>query len=742
MRMREGRPGGQLIVLAAGLSLWACAPEPALWALLLAYGVALALFDRILPAAPFAGAPRSVRALCALLLSLPGVFAAVRSGRALLHTEGLSDLPTLTAERLRLEALPSIAPPLVAGDRPQTFFVHARPHARVRVRFGTSAAWLASEELGEGLYRVTYDPRRDGSLRPADGPLPALLSVDGSETTRTLLAATPLAHPRWLHTSPAALLAATVSEESDELVIVSPRGLERRVQVGDGPMDCAFLDEARIVVSHRYEPALFVVDAARGAVLQRWVVGHGQGRIALSPERTRLAVAREGQRPEAVLLDVEHPSEPERIPLAVAPDWLAFGPDQDVLVIATRADARVLRFRKQAGQFRADGALALGRAAVTLTRAHDGRRVYAAVTDYRPERPGNLGNHFVQDQILTIEIEPLRVLGSLLTARRSPRQSRAGDVDRGISPMGISPTRDGGLWLAFAGSDELWRVSQAAAAPAPAIIDLADSDLHAPHGVAEFADGTLAVSSPSSGAIALLSSAGDELQLMRLAPDAAYLRAHNLQALARRLGERGFYEGTRSGISCQSCHMHADSDEAAHNLGTHRLLPTLSVRGLWGSGPYLRDGSFARLGDLDHVAQTLYRGYLRKAQQRAQTLEAYVAALPRRDRPLDRQVSDAALQRRGLRAFVRAGCPTCHAFPAFTQLGQQLARSLFPGARDELFDTPSLLSLGLSAPYLSDGRASGLRSVFDAHNRSNRHGDTRALSAPELASLYAFLETL
>jgi hypothetical protein len=740
MRMREGRPSGQLIVLAAGLSLWACAPEPALWALLLAYGVALALFDRILRGAPFAEVPRSVQMLCALLLALPGILAAVRNGRSLLQAEGLLHLPTLTAERLRLEALPSIAPPLVSGDRPQTFFVHARAHARVQVRFGTSAAWLAGEELDEGLYRVTYDPRRDGGLKPADGPLPTLLSVDGSESRRTLLASTPLAHPRWLHASPAALLAAGVSEESDELVIVSPRGLERRVQVGDGPIDCAFLDESRIVVSHRYEPALFVVDAARGDVLERWVVGHGQGRIALSPERTRLALAREGQRPEVVLLDVARPSELERVPLGAAPDWLAFGPDQELLLVATRPDARILRLRKQAGHFRADGALALGRAAVTLARAHDGRRVYAAVTDFRPQGSGNLGNHFVQDQILTIEVEPLRVLGSLLTARRSPRQSRAGDVDRGISPMGISPARDGGLWLAFAGSDELWRVGEAASAPA--IVDLADSDLHAPHGVAELADGTLAVSSPSSGTIGLLASAASEPRVLRLAPDAAYLRAHNLQALARRLGERGFYEGTRSGISCQSCHMHADSDEAAHNLGTHRLLPTLSVRGLWGSGPYLRDGSFARLGDLDHVAQTLYRGYLRKAQQRPQTLDAYVASLPRRDRPLDRQLPDAALERRGLRAFVRAGCPTCHAFPAFTHLGQQLARSLFPDAPDEPFDTPSLLSLGLNAPYLSDGRARSLRSVFDAHNRSNRHGDTRALSAPELASLYAFLEAL
>jgi hypothetical protein len=236
-------------------------------------------------------------------------------------------------------------------------------------------------------------------------------------------------------------------------------------------------------------------------------------------------------------------------------------------------------------------------------------------------------------------------------------------------------------------------------------------------------------------------------RIVRLGPDDDALFAHNRDALARRLGERGFYEATRAGMSCQSCHLHADSDERAHNLGDRRLMPTLSTLGLLGTGPYLRDGSYVRLRDLDHVAQTLYRGYLRRAPGRPQTLEAFVAALPRRGASTQRDARDPNAERRGVHVFVAAGCAGCHGFPAFTGLGQHLAASVFPQhsrqlPSDELFDTPSLLSVGSSAPYLHDGRANALLAVFVDHNHDNRHGDTASLSRAERADLIAFLRSL
>jgi hypothetical protein len=365
-----------------------------------------------------------------------------------------------------------------------------------------------------------------------------------------------------------------------------------------------------------------------------------------------------------------------------------------------------------------------------------------AVTDYRPDGSMQPGNHFVQDQILSVSTEPLRVRASQFTARRSARQLSPGSVDQGLSPMGISEAKDHGLWVAFAGSEEIWHVREGQIAPER--IELGEQGGYAPYSAVEPADHTLVVSSPSAGALFLVADGKTALPL-RLAPDDAYLEKHDRDALALRLGERAFYEATKTGISCQSCHLHADSDQRAHNLGTHGLLPTLSVRGLYGTAPYLRDGSFSRLIDLDHVSQQLYRGYRRKAPGRAQTIEAYVSSLPRLVRegppvPREQILAGSAL-------FVRAGCTTCHGFPAFTGLGQHVAESLFPGhfagsRAEDVLDTPSLLSIAATPPYLSDGRAPALEDVLTRNNRADRHGHTRELDAAERAALLTFLESL
>ena len=62
-------------------------------------------------------------------------------------------------------------------------------------------------------------------------------------------------------------------------------------------------------------------------------------------------------------------------------------------------------------------------------------------------------------------------------------------------------------------------------------------------------------------------------------------------------------------------------------------------------------------------------------------------------------------------------------------------------AKNQL-DTPSLLGLHSSAPYLHDARAKTLEAIFEDHNPDNRHGDTAGLSAQELGALVSFLESL
>ena len=100
--------------------------------------------------------------------------------------------------------------------------------------------------------------------------------------------------------------------------------------------------------------------------------------------------------------------------------------------------------------------------------------------------------------------------------------------------------------------------------------------------------------------------------------------------------------------------------------------------------------------------------------------------------------------RRGVSAFAKAGCDTCHAFPAFTNLAQLPEGYLFPERASELhlLDVPSLLGVSNTAPYLYDGRAQTLEAVLIDHNQKNRHGDLRGLDDVEQAALLLFLRSL
>lgn len=318
--------------------------------------------------------------------------------------------------------------------------------------------------------------------------------------------------------------------------------------------------------------------------------------------------------------------------------------------------------------------------------------------------------------------------------------------------MGLTYLENGHMLIAFAGSEEVWRLDPAVGAPSTMIGGF-DLDLVSPHGVADLGDGYWAATSPAGGAIAVYGPDDRIAEFIGVAPPDAELLSSppgTLPALAfdLRVGERAFFEATRSGVSCQSCHLHADTDESPHDIGQQPLLPTLTVRGVTGTAPYLRDGSFPRIRDLDsHLAGDLYRGYRRYLAGRGALLERYVQSLPRAVNPRIFEEDDAARLRAGHDAFIEARCDLCHVPPSFTHLGQHPARSLFPSYGATLdagsqLDTPSLIGAFARDHFLQDGRAHDLESVLTEHNAANRHGDSARLDADRRAALVRFLESL
>ena len=98
--------------------------------------------------------------------------------------------------------------------------------------------------------------------------------------------------------------------------------------------------------------------------------------------------------------------------------------------------------------------------------------------------------------------------------------------------------------------------------------------------------------------------------------------------------------------------------------------------------------------------------------------------------------------RRGERVFKKAGCADCHPAPLFTNLKSYdfgMGKDL---DKDKAFDTPSLVEVWRTAPYLHDGRAATLPEVLTQFNPKDQHGVTSKLSREELADLVEYVLSL
>jgi len=172
----------------------------------------------------------------------------------------------------------------------------------------------------------------------------------------------------------------------------------------------------------------------------------------------------------------------------------------------------------------------------------------------------------------------------------------------------------------------------------------------------------------------------------------------------------------------------------------------LSARGVAHTSPYLRGGDYNRAAHLIEVSEETFGGYIYEQTGRAEALESYVMSLPAAPPTwLAASVApDAQAVSAGYQAFQKARCTLCHSPPAFTNLSQHPVASLFDDFANptRTLDTPSLLGLSKSAPYLYDGRAKTIEEVLTTHNQNERHGHVAELSERERQDLIVFLETL
>jgi len=99
----------------------------------------------------------------------------------------------------------------------------------------------------------------------------------------------------------------------------------------------------------------------------------------------------------------------------------------------------------------------------------------------------------------------------------------------------------------------------------------------------------------------------------------------------------------------------------------------------------------------------------------------------------------SASAKRGEKIFDKARCSSCHKGRMHTDL-RQYDVGIGDGLdKDREFDTPTLVEIWRTAPYLYDGRAVTIKEVLTKYNPDDKHGLTSNLSDKEIADLANFV---
>ncbi|MEQ9409590.1 MAG: hypothetical protein RIK87_17780 [Fuerstiella sp.] len=240
-----------------------------------------------------------------------------------------------------------------------------------------------------------------------------------------------------------------------------------------------------------------------------------------------------------------------------------------------------------------------------------------------------------------------------------------------------------------------------------------------------------------------------------------------------RLGKILFYTALqpmsgRQWISCSSCHIDGAADGRTWQQ-PEGLRQTQPLHGLAWTHPLHWSADRDEVQDFEHTirgqlmqGRGLLKGSLpealaEKISGRAKMLDA-LAVYTNSHRftlsPHARHgLSEAAERGRQIFHSAKTRCATCHAGPLYcdslpTDSKENRLHDVGTGEDDpsELmgpaYDTPTLLGIYRSAPYLHHGRAATLRDVLTTFNSEDRHGTTSHLTDMQIDDLIEFLKAL
>jgi len=108
----------------------------------------------------------------------------------------------------------------------------------------------------------------------------------------------------------------------------------------------------------------------------------------------------------------------------------------------------------------------------------------------------------------------------------------------------------------------------------------------------------------------------------------------------------------------------------------------------------------------------------------------------------DGKLTTKAQEGKAIYESAETGCTTCHPGPLHTDLKAYNVGTRGDLDRVDTFDTPTLIELWRTAPFLHDGAAKNIREVLTTSNKGDKHGKTSHLTKEQIDQLAEYLLSL
>ena len=572
-------------------------------------------------------------------------------------------------------------------------------------------------------------------------------------------------------------------QQSDEIRILDATTMQLKGKVAVGHMPRSLTmsqDGKRIYVANSWDDTVSVIDTEKSAVIAEWPVTAEPTGVQVDREGKHLFVANRISNDVAVL-NTETGEEEKRLMAGRGASYLTLSAD-GAKMYATHVYPNPPRVRTAMDDRLAPeseiAVIDAGRAVVT---DHLPLHKIAGVFHSALSPDGKLGVVAVYHPKNTVPLAHLEHgwafgFGLVLFGEavgNAPVELPLDELEHYASrPFGVVMTPDQSrIYVSCGGSEEVVAIDAhkliryAHLHPGSSMRDLSASANYVVKRIAVGHDPRGMVVSKDGSRLYVANRLDDTISMIDTRSDAviATIALDTPSSLSqKRIGEQAFYTSRYSfqgQIGCATCHIDSTFDGLTWDLepdGFGRdIVDNRLIEDLVGTEPFKWNGGNPSIPVECGVRTEKYFWRAENFDNRTLgDLTIYIRSLPPRpNRWVLRNGEMTAAQERGKALFERTvdkfgkpvdvhnRCSYCHSGPKGTSQKSFEVGTKRATDNTGLFDTPQLVNIALTAPYLHDGSAHSLEEIWTIYNPEDKHGRTNDLTKDELNDLIEYLRT-